>query len=131
MYIRFITEFKNEDAVIKTGVFQALGYLLRTKQTFEYDEILLKEIRAWFNQHLEKPTRFSKSRRNNASSVALSWFKSSSTEHIRRMYELKAVLDKYNIVVDVVKRGRPGYIIYEDEFQVATLPYKLDKNVVK
>lgn len=33
--------------------------------------------------------------------------------------------------VTVIKRARPGYIIYEDNFQVATFPYKMDKNLVK
>jgi hypothetical protein len=79
MYIRFITEYRNEDGEIETGVFQALGYLLRSGHALEYDVAHLKELRAWFNTNLEKP----------------------------------------------------GYIIYEDEFQVATLPFKGDREVVR
>ena len=131
MFIRFITEYKNEFGQIETGVFQAMDYLLRSEQTFDFDKILLKELRNWFNTHLERPEKFTKSKSNNAPAVALSWYKSSASDHLSRMYDLKAVLDRYDIVVDVVKREKPGYILYEDDFQVTTLPYKTDKNLVR
>jgi hypothetical protein len=47
------------------------------------------------------------------------------------MYEMKFVIEKYDIFVGVIKRENPGYIIFEDEVQVSTIPFKSDRNVVK
>lgn len=37
MYIRFITTYRDERGDTETGVFQALGFLARNHETFEYD----------------------------------------------------------------------------------------------
>ena len=131
MYIRFITEFKNDYGEIRNGVFQAAGFLRKSEQTYEFDKHRLLEIRNWFNANLNKPSRFSRSRKKNADTVAISWFKSSAVEHIKWMYDLKAVLEKYDIMVEVVMRDNPGYILFEDDFQVSTLPFKMDREKVK
>jgi hypothetical protein len=47
------------------------------------------------------------------------------------MYEMAGIIEKYDIFITVIKIENPGYIIYEDEFQVSTLPHKKDKNLVK
>jgi hypothetical protein len=39
------------------------------------------------------------------------------------MYWLKEILERYDLVVDVVKSDNPGYIVYEDEYQVAAITY--------
>ena len=33
------------------------------------------------------------------------------------------MLERYDLVVEVVRQKNPGYIVYEDEFQVAAIPY--------
>ena len=47
------------------------------------------------------------------------------------MYEMIQILDKYKIEVTVIKRKNPGYIVYEDEYQVSTLPHRKDKHLAK
>lgn len=132
VYIRFITEFRNEYDEIETGIFQAVGYLLRnTHLLYDYDKTHLTEVRAWFNFHLEAPNRFSKGRRKNAAKISLSWFKSSATKHLSKMYEMKEILDRHGLFVTVIKRENPGYIVYEDDFQVSTIPHKKDKHLAK
>jgi len=131
MFIRFTAEFKNEDGDIDTGVFQAAGFLRRSDKTYEYDKNHLLELSDWFNQHLEKPTRFNKPSRKNGLNISLSWFKSTATEHLQKMYEMKQILDKYEIEVTVIKRENPGYIIYEDDYQVSTFPHGKDKHLAK
>ena len=131
MFIRFIAEFRNEDGEIETGVFQAAGFLRASNETYDYDKKQLLELKDWFNRYLEKPERFNKATRKNASNVALSWFKSSATEHLQKMYEIIHILDKYNIAVTVVKRKNPGYIIYEDDYQVSTIPHGKEAHIVK
>jgi len=130
MYLRFITEFINEWNENQTGVFQALGHLIRSDHTFEYDKQKLEEIRAWFNNNLEKPDRFNKHSNKNKSNIAISWFKDTSNLHVKKMYDLIPIFENYNILIQVIKKENPGYKIFEDEFQVVTIPHGKDKKEV-
>ena len=130
MYLRFITQFKNETGEYESGVFQASEFLRLNSNTFNYDKESLTRIKYWFSANLDRPDRFSKSKSKNPHNNALSWFKDSATEHLKRMYEIKEILERYEIQVEVVKRENPGYIIYEDDYQVTTIPHRADKNKV-
>lgn len=129
MYLRFITEFENEWGEQETGVFQALGFLIESEDVFEYDRQRLKEIRAWFNYWLEKPKRFNK-HSNRKSKVGISWFKDSAKVHLKMMYALIPIYDNYGIMMETIMRENPGYIVFEDEFQVVTIPHGKDKTDV-
>jgi len=39
------------------------------------------------------------------------------------MHQLCALLKHKDIQVEILRTDRPGYIVYEDEFQVATIPF--------
>jgi hypothetical protein len=39
------------------------------------------------------------------------------------MREVQHLLDAYGIGVDMITSRRPGYIVYEDAFQVAAYPF--------
>lgn len=130
MFIRFTTQFKNDNGNYETGVFQAAAFLRKSSELYEYDLKRLEDIKDWFNDNLEKPTKFSKSKRKNAENISLSWYKNSATDYIQRMYEMKVILEKYDIIVEVVKRDNPGTIIYEDDIQVSALPFRTDRHQV-
>ena len=130
MYIRFITQFRNEKDQIETGMFSAAEFLRVGDLLFEYDKKNLEQIIKWFSLNLKKPDRLSKSTRKNPANVSLSWFKSSATAHLNQMHALKEILERYEMRVDIIKRTRPGYIVYEDDHQVSTIPYREDKNKV-
>jgi hypothetical protein len=131
MFIRFITEFRNDNGVVETGVFQAAEFLRLSTSTFDFDKTHLKDLLTWFSRHLSKPDRFSKDRRRNAEKVSLSWFKTTAVVHLQKMYEMKQLLEKYDLHVTVVKRMNPGYIVYEDSYQVSTLPHGKEKHLLK
>ena len=105
------------------GLFQVSGELRDAGLVSRYEEDQLIEIRDWFNENLKTPWPFSKSRKFHSKNVAISWFKDTATAHIARMYELKAIIENYGIVVDVIRTARPGYIVYEDTYQVTAEPY--------
>lgn len=130
MYLRFITEFKNEWGEQETGVFQALGYLIRSEQVFEYDRQRLKEIREWFNKELDRPKRFNKHSNKNKANVAISWFKDSANQHLKNMYDLVPIFDNYGIRIEIIKKENPGYKVFEDSFQIVTIPHGKDKSEV-
>jgi len=130
MFLRFTTQFKNEDGEFEKGVFQAAAFLRRNSETYNYDLQLLEELKHWFNLNLDRPTRFSKSKRKNAESKSLSWYKSTAREHIQKMYDMKAILEKYDIIIEVVMSDNPGTILYEDDIQVSALPFRTERRKV-
>lgn len=46
------------------------------------------------------------------------------------MYDLIPIFDSYGIQVEVIKKENPGYQVYEDEFQVVTIPHGKEKGDV-
>lgn len=51
------------------------------------------------------------------------WFKATATEHIAKMREMSCILEQNGFYVRVIKAQRPGYIVYEDEYQVVAEPF--------
>ena len=51
------------------------------------------------------------------------WFKPSATQHIARIREMVCILEQHGVFVHVFKTDRPGYIVYEDEFQIVAEPF--------
>jgi len=122
-YLRFVVNKIDRDSGRRQGLFLTGGYL-RRQDAFNYNEekehdALLK----WFDKNLERPESFSKSKRSNPTKVAISWFKPTALEHIKRMHEFKALLENHGVTVEVIKTDRPGYIVYEDEFQITAEPF--------
>lgn len=80
-------------------------------------------MRDWFNENLEKPTRFRRSRNARGEDLGVCWFKATATSHIAKMHEMRCVVEQCGVGVRVVKARRPGYIVYEDEYQVVAEPF--------
>lgn len=77
----------------------------------------------WFNEHLEKPTRFRRSRYPRGEDKGVCWFKASAKEHIAKIYEIVYLLREHEMQVRVSKSRRPGYVVYEDEHQIVAEPF--------
>jgi len=127
MYLRFTTQFINPYGELETGLFTALKYL-RDDYSLTKDEDInkLKELTGWFNRNLEKPTKFSNGTSKYNENVSLSWFKDSAKEHIRKIQEFIEIAERYDIIVERVASKNPGYIVFEDEYQVSAVPFKTD-----
>jgi len=61
--------------------------------------------------------------KTHAKNVALSWFKDSAIEHIRKMHGLAQILRAHDVHVEVIKTDRPGYVVYEDAYQITAEPF--------
>ena len=105
------------------GLFQASRELRDAGLVDKYEEDQLIEIRDWFDANLAKPNSFTTSRKPHAKGVAISWFKDSAKDHLAKMYQFSAILEAHGSPVHVLKTSRPGYIVYEDQFQVTAEPY--------
>ena len=43
--------------------------------------------------------------------------------HIAWMWEVAAILDAHDVKTEMIRTERPGYILYEDEFQITAEPF--------
>ncbi len=123
MYIRFVIHSKDNDSGRRQGLFQAFSELKQANILRETDLREYEKIYNWFRNNLKAPRKFSRSSKSHAKNVAISWFKDLSKKHIMKMYELRQILENYGMVVDILRTNRPGYIVYEDEYQVAAEPF--------
>jgi hypothetical protein len=131
MYLRFTTQFINPYGVSETGIFMALKYLRDHHSLVkDHDINKLKELSGWFNRNLEKPSRLSKGTSKYNAHMSLSWFKDSAKEHIKKIQEFIEIAEKYDIMIERVASKNPGYIVFEDEYQVSAVPFKTDRKRV-
>ena len=126
MYVRFTAQFINEIDKIEFGIFNAVAFVIANNLTENDDVEKLKKLNKWFSNYLKKPDRFSNAQNKNPKSVSLSWFKDSSKTDIMKMHEIKDILAKYDLTVEMIATKTPGYIIYEDEHQVSAIPFRSD-----
>jgi len=125
MYLRFVVADIDGDSERALGVFHAVRYLRAAGKLHAYEEDQHDIVRWWFNENLERPTRFTASRAPfyRKKSRALSWFKDTATEHLARVRDLAAILENHGVPVRTVKAKRVGYVVYEDEYQIVAEPF--------
>lgn len=124
MLLRFVSNVPDdENSNEPAGLFLIASWVRDRREATHAELDRLKEIREWFNQHLERPRRFNRSRRPHRKKKAISWFRESAREHIRRAREMAAILAACGYSVREVRTARPGYVVYEDEFQVVAEPF--------
>lgn len=124
MYIRFVIHSLDEDSGKRQGIFQAIEDVREAGVLHEYEIVRVKEILRWFNTCLSKPSSFTRSSKPHALNKAISWYKDTAKEHISHMRELVSILEAHDITVDILQTNRPGYIVYEDEYQITAEPFK-------
>jgi hypothetical protein len=123
MFVRFVIHSNDADSGRRQGLFWALSDLDDAGRLLPHEQATWEEVHEWFRENLTTPASFSRSSRPHAKHVALSWFKDSATAHVANMYALVQVLKDHGIAVDVIRTARPGYIVYEDEYQIAAEPF--------
>jgi D-alanyl-D-alanine dipeptidase len=124
MFVRFVIHKNDEGSGRRQGLFQALSDLEYAGALLAHEQEQYDEIYDWFRKRLKKPRSFTRSSKPHAKKVALSWYKDTAVEHIAKMHALAQILQDHGVVVDVLRSERPGYVVYEDEFQVAAEPFK-------
>lgn len=125
MYIRFITGEIHEDSLFELGVFQAAYRLRRVGHLPSYEKTRLTELLHWFDANLKEPTRFTTSkppyyRKPNR---AICWLRDTATGHISRLRKIVSILNRHDIHIEMIQTDRPGYVVYEDEFQIVAEPF--------
>jgi hypothetical protein len=119
-YVRFVVAHKDEDSHVEQGIFQVAARALEWHIITGTDADELNELRAWFNENLEKPGSFGRGKL----SLGICWFRTDSAEHISRIYEMVRVLERNGISVKKIKTDKPGCVVYEDESQLVAEPFR-------
>src|ERR1700712_5319789 len=107
------------------GIFQATRDLREDGELELWEADLLEELRDWFNDHLERPDRFSASKNAyyGKPSRGVAWFKDTATVHIENIRQMISILERHGVIVHTFRAERIGYVVYEDEFQIVAEPF--------
>jgi hypothetical protein len=103
MYLRFVVAEIDDDSERALGVFHAVRYLREAGKLYAYEEDQHDIVRSWFNENLERPTRFTASRAPfyRKQKRAISWFKDTATLHLSRIRELATILENHGVAVQM------------------------------
>ena len=119
-YVRFVIVGKDDESHSERGIFQAVAQALEWHDITGSDADELNVVRAWFNKNLEKPTSFGRDKLR----LGICWFKAGSSEHIARIWEMVYILERNGIYVKKIRTDRPGYVVYEDEWQLVAEAFR-------
>ena len=127
MYLRFVTERVSQHDGRRQGFFQTCYSVWRAPETPDYVAEEIRCLLDWFEANLDEPAAFDKStsKKNivNRHAVGLSWFRPEASEHIAKAFEAAAIIEEFGFPVTVLKSTRPGYIVFEDTFQIVAIPF--------
>lgn len=123
-YIRFVVDKHDEDSQEPQGLFGAVYELKDSNLLSDEHAHQAKEVLRWFEKHLPIPNRFSRSSKQNAQCVAISWLKPTAIEYIEKMKDLAGILYIHDIPTKILTTDRPGYVVYEDKYQIAAQPFR-------
>src|SRR5689334_12845849 len=126
MFIRFISDRIHKRSGEPMGIFAAMALLPRTGHLPDWEEQYLDEQLSWFWRNLPQPTRMARHTRRHGAAKALSWFKAGAREHVSRARDLAALLGEHDIRIRMVFTDRPGYVVYEDKYQLVAEPFRAE-----
>jgi hypothetical protein len=122
-FIRFATSEIDPDSQEGAGIFCAAYSLLDSHSLASEFESQLQQALQWFRRNLDVPWRFSRSSRPHRARRAIGWFKPTAADHLATAREIVAVLECHGIATTRLEIQQPGYVVYEDEYQVAAIPF--------
>jgi len=123
-FIRFVVASSDPASQVRQGVFQAAADLRDEGALAEAEDDVLRETLVWFSKNLSKPERFSRKRNSyHRDQRGIAWFKDSAGEHLRRIRALVSILEEHGRKVSMLTSSRPGYVVYEDEYQIVAEPF--------
>jgi hypothetical protein len=108
---------------VEAGVFVAAYDLYYNSRLPDYETEQLRALFDWFNLNLERPARFSRSRRYGGAGRAVCWFKPTANAHLSKIHEMIFILENNGVLIRMIKANKVGYVVYEDEHQIVAEPF--------
>jgi hypothetical protein len=128
--VRFVLLRSHPDTGVEDGIF-SIAYQLRDKTLAPvHDRELLEGLLSWFSVNLQIPERFNRTKSKGyyrKKTAGVSWLKPTAFEHIAKMRALVAVIEKNGHHVSQVTTDRPGYVVFEDDYQIVAEPFRGEK----
>ncbi|MEO1662408.1 MAG: hypothetical protein AAFR51_15575 [Pseudomonadota bacterium] len=127
MLIRFVLQRSNQDSGSRDGFFSAAYDLANSQDSEVAFRNFLNQKLDWFENNLITPERFNRSKSKGyyrKKTKGIAWFKDTATEHLSVARKMVAILAEHGWFVDELKTDRPGYIVYEDAFQIVAEPFR-------
>jgi hypothetical protein len=118
MFVRLVTFRIDPESRQRQGLFAATAELRQAGGLDEASLALLDESRAWFNENLPAPPHRALSRGR-----AVCWFKPGVQRFLSRLWERAFILRDHGLHVELITIRKPGSVTYEDEWQVAAVPW--------
>lgn len=107
-----------------TGLLTLAYELLRQDALRSGDEEALREHLHWLERHVPIPDRYSRNRNaSHKETHGLSWMKATAAEAVAKLHAVAEILRRYGHPAEMVRSTRPGYVVYEDDFQVVAEPF--------
>jgi hypothetical protein len=116
-YVRFVIG-KGEQGEVERGIFHVVMLALEWKEITGPDADELNKLSGWFDKNLKKPA----SSGRDPLRRGVCWFKTNSTEHIARIEEMAAILERNGVIVRKISTDKPRFVVYEDEWQLVAEP---------
>ena len=126
-FVRLATTEIDPSSRQPAGVLQAAYRLQRSHSLAPERSADLKALIEWFGANLPEPARFVRTKSKGfyrRDTVGISWFKVEATEHVARIEAVGRILEEHGIPVQRLETTYPGYVVYEDSYQVVTVPFR-------
>jgi hypothetical protein len=119
MYVRFTIPSHTERTPTgaATGIFHAAWELTEDDRFEDWAYTMLDDEYQWFADHMPVPKELRLGR-------AICWFRPEAREAISHAWQMAKLVESVGVPVRVYRKVRPGTIVYEDDFQVAALPWR-------
>lgn len=123
MYVRFVVGSEADRVSRLTGVIITAGDLEAAGVLYSHEAAWLTQVVAWFDENLPCPPFRRKRRSGEWSERAVCWFRDDAKEPLARIWDIVTVLKEHGVPVRLVRRKRPGLIVYADRYQVVAEPF--------
>lgn len=117
MFTRFITNRVDRDSNRQQGLIATIEDLQASNRLTPNEDIEATTVLKWLFKHLPMPNR-------KVPKHAVFWFKKGNEDLIAKFLELASISRRHGHPVQEIKTDRPGYVIYEDKYQVGAVPFK-------
>jgi len=116
MYLRLVVPSRDEDSHRDAGVFRATYGHIDAGDLPAAQRAWLEGVLDWFGRNLPIPEL--------TEPRAVFWFRGEENPCVAHVWELAALLRDVGEQPRLLKTKRPGYLVYEDRFQVAAIPFR-------
>ena len=115
-YTRYVIDDGERDDGEMDGVITILIDKIKDKIVDTYDSQLYEEVMSWYNKVFPIPPYYSN--RGYWTINSLAYWKSDRREIHEYMFSLIGICERVNLKTKVILTNDPGFILYEDAFQV-------------